>query len=75
MKKHGFTIILRYTEVCSNDADRLTYSKDPDQTVHGLLFLIRAANTNTLDDYGKCQWPDVQWNFYLYFSTIEFMTK
>ena len=67
-----------YTEMSSKDVDSLTYSKDPDQTdqsVLGLLFLIRAANTNTLYDYGKCQWPDAQRNFYLYFSTIEIMTK
>ena len=64
--------------MCSKDADRLAYCKDPnqtDQSVLGLLFLIRAANINTLDDYGKCQCPDAQWNFYLYFSTIEFMTR
>ena len=61
--------------MCSKDADRLAYSKDPDQSVLGPLFLIGAAKTNTLDDYGKCQWPDAQWNFYLYFSTIEFMTR
>ena len=64
--------------MCSKDADRLSYRKDPDQTdqsVLGLLFLIRAANTNPSDGYGKCQWPDAQWNFYLYFSTIEFMIK
>ena len=64
--------------MCSKDADRLAYSKDPDQTdqsVLGLLYLIRAANTNTSEDYGKCQWPDAQWNFCLYFSTIEFMLK
>ena len=48
--------------MCSKDADRLAYSKDPDQSDLGLLFLIRSVNTKTLDDYGKCQWPDAQWN-------------
>ena len=56
--------------MCSKDADKLAYSKDPDQSVLGLLFLIRAANKNTLDDYGKCQWLDAQWNFYLYDSVL-----
>ena len=44
--------------MCSIDADRLAYSKGPDQTDQsdlGLLFMKRAANTNTLDNYGKCQ--------------------
>ena len=50
--------------MCSKDADRLA-----DQSDLGLLFLIRFVITKTLDDYGKCQWPDAQWNFYLYFSS------
>ena len=57
--------------MCSKDADGLAYSKDPDltdQSVLGLLFLIRAVNTDTLDEYGKCQWPDAHWNFYLHVS-------
>ena len=71
MKTSFYHNINIYTEVYSKDADRLAYSKDPDQSVLGLLFLIRAADTNTLDDYGKCQWPDAP----VCFRTIEFMAK
>ena len=42
--------------MCSKDADRLTYSKDPNQTDQsnpGLLCLIRSINTKTLDDYAQ----------------------
>ena len=50
-------------------------SKDHDHTDQsdlGRLCSLRSVNTKALDDYGKCQWLDTQWNFYLYYSTVEF---
>ena len=47
--------------MCSKVVDVLAYSEDPDNTGQsnlGLLCLISSVNTETLDDYVKCQWPD-----------------
>ena len=62
--------------MCSKDADKLTYNKEPDQTVS--LTLVYSVNTKTLDNYGtcKCHWQvHTQWDFYLYFSAVEFKIK
>ena len=64
----------------SKDADKLTYKKEPDQTVSLTLVYsqIMSVNTKTLDNYGtcKCHWQvHTQWDFYLYFSSVEFKIK